>query len=94
MAKAINSKKVKECLNGEGSEGLSLRIPNRWVNVYVALEPNAEGNFVETYHLNAGSEMLPADYFETHDTLESLVASMREVRDLRSWQPSSFFYSE
>lgn len=85
------SKKVQMCLMSEGSEGLSLRLPSRWINTWCDFDVDADGNFVQVWHLHAGNEMLPADYKEKHETLESLLESMRSVRDLRSWQPSSYY---
>lgn len=92
----MNSKKVQMYLMHEGDEGLSLRLTNgRWINVYTQYNFNPDtGEFGQVWYLNAGDDMMPADYFETHETIESLVASMRELRDLRSWQPSSLYYTE
>lgn len=78
-------------------EGLSLskaKTPHgRYINVYRCddvIEENGEVKLEQTWILDAGQEGMPADYTEKHDSIDSLLASMRKMADLRSWVPAQY----
>jgi hypothetical protein len=52
----------------------------RWFKVYSA-EPDSRRTILE-----AGYEMMPADYREEHDTPESALASLAEIISPDQWQ--------
>lgn len=72
------------------SKKIQTVIVDTFGNVLRARRPNGricsawrdeDGSFI----LNAQTEGMPADYFETHETVESLEKSMRDFADLRHW---------
>ena len=79
----MNSKKVQNnVMNGNG-EGLSAKLNGRWVNVWFDMEE-------QNYKLEAGFEMMPHDYTETHEHIDNLVTSMREFANLRHWSATKY----
>lgn len=84
MSKSV--KITNYVLNGAG-EGLQHTTrTGRWIKVYRVDPFDLGAGFV----LEAGNEMLPADYREEHTELDNLVSSMREIADLRSWKPCEY----
>ncbi len=45
-----------------------------------------------TFILQAQTEGMPADYKETHETVEDLEKSMRDFADLRHWVPDPYYF--
>jgi hypothetical protein len=56
----------------------------RWFKVYSAA-PDSRRTILE-----AGYEMMPADYREEHDTPESALASLAEIISPDQWQEAEF----
>lgn len=76
-----NSKKMQNyVINGDGLVTVK---NNRWFNVCRDIETGI-------YILSAGREMMPYDYREEHETIESLEKSMREIANLRHWVGATY----
>lgn len=67
------------------NNGVCAEKGNRWFKVY-GTEPDGNGKTV----LEAGYEMMPADYREEHDTPQAALDSLQENIDISQWREAEF----
>ena len=82
-AQTYTSKSQKFNQMVAGNETLGTVKNNRWFKVWFDME-------AQEWQLQAGREMMPADYTETHTDIAELEKSMREVATFRSWNFSDW----
>lgn len=66
------------------NNGVQAQKGSRWFKVYAA-EPDSNRIVLE-----AGYDMMPADYREEHDSVEEALRSLQEVVDIANWQEAEF----